>query len=96
MKKVIHIKKCKKCRKMGIFTKLSTLSTPKSGKTGDYSGIEKERTFCRVVIKMKKCRKKELSILTFEWSNIKNKFAENVYTMVKSYYNGNTEIKRRR
>ena len=54
MKKVIHIKKCKKCRKMGIFTKLSTLSTPKSGKTGDYSGIEKERTFCRVVIKMKK------------------------------------------
>ena len=51
---------------MGIFTKLSTLSTPKSGKTGDYSGIEKERTFCRVVIKMKKCRKKELSILTFE------------------------------
>ena len=27
---------------------------------------EKERTFCRVVIKMKKCRKKELSILTFE------------------------------
>ena len=33
MKKVIHIKKCKKCRKMGIFTKLSTLSTPKSGKT---------------------------------------------------------------
>ena len=66
MKKVIHIKKCKKCRKMGIFTKLSTLSTSKSGKTGDYSGIEKERTSCRVVIKMKKCRKKELSILTFE------------------------------
>ena len=54
MIKVIHIKKCKKCRKMGIFTKLSTLSTPKSGKTGDYSGIEKDRTFCRVIIKMKK------------------------------------------
>ena len=66
VEKVIHTKKQEKCRKMGIFTKLSTLSTSKSGKTGDYSGIEKERTFCRVVIKMKKCRKKELSILTFE------------------------------
>ena len=66
VEKVIHTKKQEKCRKMGIFTKLSTLSTSKSGKTGDYSGIEKERTFCRVVIKMKKCRKKELSIVTFE------------------------------
>ena len=66
VEKVIHTKKQEKCRKMGISTKLSTLSTPKSGKTGDYSGIEKERTFCRVIIKMKKCRKKELSILTFE------------------------------
>ena len=66
VEKVIHTKKQEKCRKMGISTKLSTLSTPKVGKTGDYSGIEKERTFCRVVIKMKKCRKKELSILTFE------------------------------
>lgn len=66
VEKVIHTKKQEKCRKMGISTKLSTLSTPKSGKTGDYSGIEKERTFCRVVIKMKKCQKKELSILTFE------------------------------
>lgn len=66
MKKIIHIKKCKKCRKMGISTKLSTLSTPKSEKMGDYSRIEKERMFCRVVIKMEKCRKKELSILTFE------------------------------
>ena len=66
VEKVIHIKKRKKCRKMGIFTKLSTLSTPKVEKTGDYSGIEKERTFCRVVIKMKKCRKKELFILTFK------------------------------
>ena len=66
VEKVIHTKKQEKCRKMGISTKLSTLSTPKVGKTGDYSGIEKERTFCRLVIKMKKCRKKELSILTFE------------------------------
>ena len=66
MKKVIHIKKCKKCRKMGIFTKLSTLSTPKSGKTGDYSGIEKERTFCRLVIKMTFCRKKKEFVLTFK------------------------------
>ena len=66
MKKVIHIKKCKKCRKMGIFTKLSTLSTPKVGKTGDYSGIEKERTFCRLVIKMTFCRKKKEFVLTFK------------------------------
>ena len=66
MKKVIHIKKCKKCRKMGIFTKLSTLSTPKVGKTGDYSGIEKERTFCRLVIKMTFCRKKNEFVLTFK------------------------------
>ena len=66
VEKVIHTKKQEKCRKMGISTKLSTLSTPKVGKTGDYSGIEKERTFCRVVIKMKKCRKKELFILTFK------------------------------
>lgn len=60
MKKVIHIKKCKKCRKMGIFTKLSTLSTPKSGKTGDYSGIEKERTFCRVDYKNEEMSKKRV------------------------------------
>ena len=66
MKKVIHIKKCKKCRKMGISTKLSTLSTPKVGKTGDYSGIEKERTFCRLVIKMTFCRKKKEFVLTFK------------------------------
>ena len=33
--------------------------------------------------------------MTFEKSNIKNKFAENVYTMIKTSYNGNTEEKRR-
>lgn len=40
---------------MGISKKLSTLSTPKVGKTGDYSGDKKERTFCKVVIKMTFC-----------------------------------------
>ena len=33
--------------------------------------------------------------MTFKKSNIKNKFAENVYTMIKTSYNGNTEEKRR-
>ena len=42
------------------------------------------------------CRKKPKIILTFKYSNIKKKFTENVYTMVKSHYNGNTEEKRRR
>lgn len=66
VEKVIHTKKQEKCRKMGISTKLSTLSTPKVGKTGDYSGIEKERTFCRLVIKMMFCRKKKEFVLTFK------------------------------
>lgn len=66
VEKVIHTKKQEKCRKMGISTKLSTLSTPKVGKTGDYSGIEKERTFCRLVIKMTFCRKKKKFVLTFK------------------------------
>ena len=66
VEKVIHTKKQGKCRKMGISTKLSTLSTPKVGKTGDYSGIEKERTFCRLVIKMTFCRKKKEFVLTFK------------------------------
>lgn len=66
VEKVIHTKKQEKCRKMGISTKLSTLSTPKVGKTGDYSGIEKERTFCRLVIKMTFCLKKKEFVLTFK------------------------------
>ena len=66
VEKVIHTKKQEKCRKMGISTKLSTLSTPKVGKTGDYSGIEKEPTFCRLVIKMTFCRKKKEFVLTFK------------------------------
>ena len=66
VEKVIHTKKQEKCRKMGISTKLSTLSTPKVGKTGDYSGIVKERTFCRLVIKMTFCRKKKEFVLTFK------------------------------
>lgn len=66
VEKVIHTKKQEKCRKMGISTKLSTLSTPKVGKTGDYSWIEKERTFCRLVIKMTFCRKKKEFVLTFK------------------------------
>lgn len=66
VEKVIHTKKQEKCRKMGISTKLSTLSTPKVGKTGDYSGIEKERTFCRLVIKKTFCRKKKEFVLTFK------------------------------
>ena len=33
--------------------------------------------------------------MTFKKSNIKNKFAENVYTMIKTSYNGNIEEKRR-
>ena len=56
VEKVIHTKKQEKCRKMGISTKLSTLSTPKVG----------ERTFCRLVIKMTFCRKKKEFVLTFK------------------------------
>ena len=41
------------------------------------------------------CRKKEKNRLTFKYSNIEKKFIENVYTMIKSDYNGNTEEKRR-
>ena len=51
--------------------------------------------FCEVIIKMRFCRKKPKKILTFKYSNIRNKFAENVYTMMKTDYNGNTEKKRR-
>lgn len=56
----------KECRKIGIFKKLSTLSTPKVGKMGDYSWIKKERMFCKVVIKMTFYRKKTEIILTFK------------------------------
>ena len=38
----------------------------------------------------------EKNRLTFKYSNIEKKFIENVYTMIKSDYNGNTEEKRRR
>lgn len=52
--------------------------------------------FCVDIIKMDFCRKKEKNRLTFKYSNIEKKFIENVYTMIKSDYNGNTEEKRRR
>ena len=52
--------------------------------------------FCEVMIKMDFCRKKPKNRLTFKYSNIEKKFIENVYTMIKSDYNGNTEEKRRR
>lgn len=51
--------------------------------------------FCVLIIKMMFCRKKTKKILTFKKSNIRKKFDENVYTMIKTDYNGNTEEKRR-
>ena len=54
--------------KMSAFD-LSTFSTLKVANLGDYSGKEKERMFCEVIIKMKFCRKKRKNGLTFESSN---------------------------
>ena len=65
------------------------------GKWGITQGYKKERVFCEVIIKIDFCRKKTKIMLTFKYSNIGNKFTENVYTMVKTDYNGNTEKKRR-
>lgn len=44
VEKVIHTKNRKNVEN-GDLIKLSTLSTPKVGKTGDYSGIEKNERF---------------------------------------------------
>lgn len=56
----------------------------------DYSREIKEQTFCGVIINLMDCRKKPKKILTFEKSNITKKLFENVYTMIKSDYNGTT------
>lgn len=48
------------------------------------------------MIKIEICRKKWKNGLTFEKSNLNKKLSENVYTMIKNDYNGNTEEKRRR
>lgn len=52
--------------------------------------------FCGDIIKIEFCRKKRENGLTFEKSNFSKKLTENVYTMIKNDYNGNTEEKRRR
>ena len=56
----------------------------------DYSREIKEQTFCGVIINLMDCRKKPKKILTFEKSNITKNLFENVYTMIKSDYNGTT------
>ena len=63
---VIHIKNPEKGGKIDVFKKLSTLSTLKRQKMGDYLGMIKERMFCEVIIKMRFCRKKPKKILTFK------------------------------
>lgn len=93
---VFHIEKAEKGGKISVFKILSTFSTLKVANLGDYSGKEKERMFCEVMIKMRFCRKKEKNGLTFDSSNSSKKLNRNVYTMIKNDYNGNTEEKRRR
>jgi len=93
---VFHNKIFKKGGKITVFSILSTFSTLIMANLGDYSRVSKEQMFCEVIIKMRFCRKKRKNRLTSEKSNIRKKFHENVYTMIKSDYNGNTEEKRRR
>ena len=93
---VFHNKRAEKGGKISVFKVLSTFSTLKVANLGDYSGKEKERMFCEVIIKMIFCRKKEKNGLTFDSSNTQKKLNRNVYTMIKNDYNGNTEEKRRR
>lgn len=93
---VFHNETPKKGGKITVFRILSTFSTLIMANLGDYSRVQKERMFCEVIIKMKVCRKSRKNGLTLEKSNIRKKFYENVYTMIKSDYNGNTEEKRRR
>ena len=66
---VFHIEKAEKSGKISVFKVLSTFSTLKVANLGDYSGKEKERMFCEVIIKMIFCRKKEKNGLTFDSSN---------------------------
>ena len=93
---VFHNRTAKKGGKTTVFFILSTFSTLIVADLGDYSGERKERMFCEDMIKLEICRKKWKNGLTFEKSNFSKKFHENVYTMIKSDYNGNTEEKRRR
>ena len=66
---VFHIEKAEKGGKISVFKVLSTFSTLKVANLGDYSGKEKERMFCEVIIKMIFCRTKEKNGLTFDSSN---------------------------
>ena len=93
---VFHNETLKKGGKITVFTILSTFSTLIVANLGDYSSVRKERMFCEEIIKIRFCRKKMENGLTSKKSNIRKKFYENVYTMIKSDYNGNTEEKRRR
>ena len=66
---VFHNKRAEKGGKISVFKILSTFSTLKVANLGDYSGKEKERMFCEVMIKMDFCRKKPKNRLTFKSSN---------------------------
>lgn len=93
---VFHNETAKKGGKTTVSFILSTFSTLIALDLGDYSEERKEQMFCEVMIKMGFCRKKWKNGLTSEKSKSRKKFLENVYTMIKSDYNGNTEEKRRR
>ena len=70
---VIHIKNAKKGGKIGVFQKLSTLSTLKQVFFVDYLKAKNKQTFCELVMKMPFCRKRLENLLTFEKLKYTNK-----------------------
>ena len=66
LQKVFNIKKPEIEGKIGIYLKLSTLSTLNYVNLVDYLHETNERTFCEEMIKMTFCRKKLKTLLTFK------------------------------
>ena len=70
---VIHSENSKKGGKIGIFQKLSTLSTTKHVFFVDYLKAKNKQMFCELVMKMTFCRKRLENLLTFEKLKYTNK-----------------------